>query len=104
VLISGDGDLDTAHRLLPPRPGAHGRRPRRLWHDTSIDRRDEKVGSTPQGPDHADETPGRHRLAALGSGDFEETYPQVGAEDSERGSGRARRSRTHASTPGEGGL
>ena len=47
-------------------------------------------------------------FAALGSGDIEEAYQQVAAEDSERGSERARRSGTHASpplsTPGEGGL
>jgi hypothetical protein len=65
------------------------------------------VGSTPQGPDHTDERLAGTGLAALGSGDFEEAYQQVAAEDSERGSERARRSRTHASpplsTPGEGG-
>lgn len=48
-----------------------------------------KSGQHPAGPDHTDERLAGTGLAALGSGDFEEAYQQVAAEDSERGSERA---------------
>jgi len=141
VLISGDGDLDTAHRLLPPRPGAPGRRPRRLWHEHwprwpggSPCGRPGWPGPAPGGG-YLSLTAQEHEIAVLAAGDMSNkqigqrlflsprtvsghlyrTFPRLGitsrmalhgalaslpqAEDSERGSERARRRRTHASPP-----
>ena len=77
VLISGDGDLDTAHHLLPGRPGPPGRRPgdyytTRALTDQMIQWAAPCRARTIQM--HAWQVRG---VAVLGSGDFEEAYQQV---------------------------